>query len=396
MQTIGMYLIFAAVVSRAAVVLSGRSEFPFVLALLASYGLLLLGETWFVPGKPLRYLASPEAQLAYLVLQSVLVIMALILSSYEDFLAMLFVPLSLQAVSFFGRRVGYTIIGILSLAMILTLLFSDVGELFGLAMGILYSGVCFLFGGYAHQVQKAKAAREQNELMFNQLQMAHRQLQGYADQIASLAVEQERNRLARELHDSVTQTVFSMNLAAQSAQLLLDKEPPRAAGQLIRIEELAASAQREIQSLVSQLRPHSITEVGLPIALQQLALEHKMRDGLQVSLEIQGEGTLPETVATSLYSIAHEALVNVSKHSGRCEAILRLNLNKDHSSLEIEDHGWGFNPETVLNQRGHLGLAGISERAREIGWRLSVFTKQGQGTRILVTNDPSGGQEWKG
>jgi signal transduction histidine kinase len=286
--------------------------------------------------------------------------------------------------------------------MILTLLFSDVGELFGLAMGILYSGVCFLFGGYAQQVQKAKAARDQNELMFQQLQTAHRQLQGYADQVASLAVEQERNRLARELHDSVTQTVFSMNLAAQSAHLLLDKEPPfdrlrtvpRVAGQLIHIEELAASAQHEIQSLVSQLGPRSIAEAGLPTALHQLAVEHKMRDGLQVSLEIRGEGPLPETVATGLYSIAHEALVNVSKHSGTCEAILRLNLSENHPCLEIEDHGRGFDPETALDQRGHLGLAGMLERAREIGWKLSVLSKQGQGTRILVTENPSGDQEW--
>jgi len=379
---------------RAAVVLSSRTEFPFVSALLVSYGLLLFGETWFQRRKSLPYLQFSKAKVAYLILQSVFVIGALILSSYEDFLAMLFVPLSLESVSFFGRRIGYTIIGIFSLVMILTLLFSDVGELFGLAMGILYSGVCFLFGGYAREVQKAQATRDQNEIMFNQLQTVHRQLQGYTDQIASLAVEKERNRLARELHDSVTQTVFSMNLAAQSAYLLLDKEPPRAATQLLRIEELAASAQREIQSLVSQLRPYPIAEADLPKALQQLAVEHQLRDGLRVLLEIQGEGTLPESVAIGLYSIAHEALVNVSKHSGKCEAIVRLNLSKDHSCLEIEDHGRGFNPEMALGQPGHLGLAGMVERAGEIGWRLSVLSKHGWGTRILVTENPSGDQAW--
>jgi len=390
MQTIGAYLIFAAVISRAVVVVSDRPEFPFVLGLLAIYGVLLLSETWFTRQKPFRSLESPEGQLAYLVMQSVLVIAALILSSYEDFLAMLFIPLSLDAVSFFGRRFGYTLIGIFSLAMTLTLLFSDVGELFGLAMGILYSGVCFLFGGYAHQVEKAKAAREQNELMFNQLQTAYRQLQGYADQIASLAVEQERSRLARELHDSVTQTVFSMNLAAQSAQLLLNKEPPRAAAQLIRIEELAASAQCEIQSLVSQLRPRSIPETDLPAALRQLAVEHQLRGDVQVSLEIQGERTLPEPVVMGLYSIAHEALINVSKHSGQCEAILHLNLSKDHPFLEIEDHGSGFSPDAARRQRGHLGLVLMSERAQEFGWRLSVESKPGRGTRIFVTEGQAG------
>jgi len=184
-----------------------------------------------------------------------------------------------------------------------------------------------------------------------------------------------------------------MNLAAQSALLLLDKEPPRAAGQLLRLEELAASALREIQSLVSQLRPRSIVEEGLPTALRRLVVEQKARDGLQVSLEIHGAGTLSEPVATSLYSIAHEALINVSKHSGMCEAIVRLNLGKDHSCLEIEDHGVGFDPDAILDQRGHLGLAGMFERAREIGWHLSVVSRPGQGTHIHVAENPSGGPE---
>jgi signal transduction histidine kinase len=391
MRTVGTYLIFAAVVLRATVVVSSEPELPIVLALLAGYGLLLTGETWSISRKPSPFLQSPTSQLAYLCLQSVLVIAVLIISSYEDFLAMLFIPLSLDAVSFFGRRVGYLVIALFSTGMILTLLFSDVGPVFGLVMGVLYSGICFLFGGYAHQVQKAEMARDQNVQMLSELQSAHRKLQGYADQRESLAIEHERNRLARELHDSVTQTVFSMNLAAQSAHLLLDKEPPLAAKQLLHIEELAASAQNEIQSLVSQLRPLSITKEGLPAALRRLALEQKARGGLQVSLEIHGEESLSETVAVSLYSITQEALINVAKHSGSCEAIVRLNASRDHSCLLIEDHGQGFDPDTALDPRGHLGLTSMFERAREIQWSFTVWSRPGQGTRICVTENPSGG-----
>jgi signal transduction histidine kinase len=276
--------------------------------------------------------------------------------------------------------------------MILTLLFSDVGELFGLAMGILYSGICFLFGGYAHQVQKAKAAREQNELMFSQLKMAHHQLQRYADQIASLAVEQERSRLARDLHDSVTQTVFSMNLAAQSAQLLLERQPSDAASQLLRIEALAASALREIQTLFLQLQPRAFIEDGLPAALRRLAAEHEARDGLQVTLELQGHRALGERVTVGLYSIAHEALINVSKHSGTCAATVRLHLEEESAWMEIRDHGQGFDPDMALDRRGHLGLAGMLERAREIGWQLSVWSRPGGGACIHVAEKPVGSQ----
>ena len=402
MRTLGVYLIFAAIVLRTAVVVFEEPEFPAVMLLLAGYGLLLFGKTLLMRRKSIRPLRFPKTQIAYLFLQSLLVVGSLILSSYEDFLATLFIPLSLDAVAFFGRRTGFITIAMFSLAMIVTLLFSDVGPLFGLVMGILYTGICFLFGGYAHQVQIAEAARIQNQQTFNELQVAHRQLQGYADQKASLAVEHERNRLARELHDSVTQTVFSMNLAAQSAQLLLAKEPPfdtaspvrtapRVAGQLLRLEELAASALREIQSLVSQLRPRSSVEDGLTTALRRLAAEQKAQNGLHVSLQIQEGGTLPEAVAAGLYAIAHEALINVSRHSGTHEATVLLEIDREHSCLEIEDHGVGFDPEAALEKRGHLGLGGMYERAREIGWNLSVQSRPGQGTRILVTDKPSGG-----
>ncbi|HSL44016.1 MAG TPA: sensor histidine kinase [Anaerolineales bacterium] len=389
MPTIGVYLIYAAVVVRTAVVVSREPDFAAVMALLAGYGLLLIGKTWWVRQNSL----SPKSQIAYLFVQSVVVIAALILSSYEDFLAMLFLPLSLDAVYFFGRRNGFITIATLSLAMIGTLLFSDVGPLFGLAMGILYCGICFLVGGYAYQVQKAKAAHDQNEQMLSELQTAHRRLQGYADQIANLAIEHERNRLARELHDSVTQTVFSMNLAAQSANLLLEEEPARAAGQLLRIEELASGALKEIQSLVSQLKPRSIMEDSLPTALRRLAAEQKVRHGLEISLEIDEERRLSEPVSMGLYAIAHEALINVSKHSGQCEAIVRVMLRRKHACLEIEDHGWGFDPARGMEQRGHLGLPGMFERAREIGWHLSVLSRPGQGTCIRVTENSTGDSE---
>jgi signal transduction histidine kinase len=306
----------------------------------------------------------------------------------EDFFANLFIPLSIQAVFFFGRRFGFLCIAFFSLAMAGPLLNSEEGTLFGLAMVFLYTGTNYLFGGYAYQVEKAEAARRQNERTFDKLQSAHRQLQGYAGQVEALAAEQERNRLARELHDSVTQTVFSMNLTAQSARLLLGKEPARVAGQLERLEELAAGAMREIQTLVAQLRPRSIAEEGLPVALRRLAGERQARDGLQVTVEISGDQALPEPLAAGLYRIAHEALTNVVKHAGTSQATVRLSLLPGHHCLEVEDHGIGFDPQAALNQRGHLGLASMAERARELGWSLAIDSRPGDGTRLRVVENP--------
>jgi signal transduction histidine kinase len=259
-------------------------------------------------------------------------------------------------------------------------------------MVLNYGGLCFLLGGYAHQIRRSEAARAHNQRTLGELQAAHRQLEGYAVQLEDLAAEQERSRLARELHDSVTQTVFSMNLTVQSARLLLKRDGARAADQLERLEELAASAMREIQALISQLRPRSVAEAGLPAALRKLAAERLERNGLHVTVEVNGELALAEAVAAALYRIAQEALTNVAKHAEAQQAMVRLDLTPGVAFLEIEDHGLGFDPRLALTQRGHLGLAGMAERARELGWTLSIESQPGHGTRVLVEENPPGGK----
>jgi signal transduction histidine kinase len=323
--------------------------------------------------------------------QSGLVIGLLLNREVQDFFALLFIPPSLQAVLFFGRRAGFACIGALTLAMAGPLLVSEEGWGFGLAMVINYGGLCFLLGGYAHQVRMAETTRLQNRQVLGELQAAHGRLQGYAAQVEELAAEQERYRLARELHDSVTQTVFGMNLTVQSARLLLDREPGGAARQLLRLEELASGAMGEIQALVSQLRPAPAAEEGLPAALRRLAAERQLRDGLQVTMEVEGERALPGAVTAGLCRIVQEALTNVTKHAGTREVSVRLDLGGDVACVEIEDRGCGFDPRATQGRQGHLGLTGMAERAREIGWRLSVDSSPGAGTRLRVEESSPGG-----
>jgi len=392
--TAGSWLIYASVALRILVRYAGLPQRGLVALLLALYGLFLLVEPFFrnrvSSAKPGFFRRWPAA--LYLLGQIGLVVVLFSIPPHVDFFAGLFIPLSLQAVLFFGRRLGFICIAIFPLAMFVPLTANEKGWPFALIMSIFAGGLCFLFGSYAHQVQEAETARRQNQRLLGELQVANRQLRGYAAQVESLAAEQERSRLARELHDSVTQTVFSMNLTVQSARLLLEKDPGRAAGMLVRLEELAASALGEIQTLISQLRPTSAIEDGLPAALRQLAVERQLRDGLQVTLEINGERALTEAAASGLYRIVQEALANVAKHSGTREATLHLDLVSDLAWIEIEDHGLGFAPQAGLGQRGHLGLAAMAERAREIGWNLSIVSRPGLGTLIRVEESPRGEQ----
>jgi signal transduction histidine kinase len=149
-----------------------------------------------------------------------------------------------------------------------------------------------------------------------------------------------------------------MNLTVQGACLLLAREPGRVAEQLERLEALAASAMREIQALVSQLRPRLDAVEGLPGALRHLAAERLARDGLQVSVEVSGERVLSTPVAIVLYAIAQEALNNVARHAGTGQAFVRLSLADSGACLEIQDDGPGFDLETALAEPGHLGLPG--------------------------------------
>jgi signal transduction histidine kinase len=421
MRRVGIYLIYAAVALRGLVRLANEPSLVPAAVLLALYGILLaLIDIPVVrrrllrfseaepPGLALRHGGEPRQRepwfsLTYLLLQSGLVVSMLLLPPILDFFGFLFIPLSLQAVFFFGWRRGLLSIVVFFLAMAGPMLLDEKGWIFGLTMTVLNTGYCLLFSGYAHQVQRAEAVQEHNQRILGELQVAYRGLQDYAAQVEDLAAERERARLARELHDFVTQTVFSMNLTVQSARLLLERAPDRAAGQLERLEELAASAQREIQALVSQLTPQPVAEEGLPTALRRLAALRQARDGLQVTVEVTGEagagtGHIPDvrqalsaSVAEGVYHIAQEALTNVARHAGTGQASVRLNLVDGSSFLEVEDGGLGFDPQAALSKRGHLGLTGMAERAREIGWRLSIESRPGRGTRVRVEENPPGG-----
>jgi len=400
MGTAGIYLIYAAVLLRGVVRLSRERHPGLVVALLVLYGLLLLAETW-TARRGARRQAPPGAgdqppggrwfPLAYLLAQSGLVIGLLLNKQVLDFFALLFVPLSVQAVVYFGPRAGFLAIAAFALAIAGTLHSAPEGQAFGLVMAANYGGLCFLAGGYASQIYQARMARSQNRQMLGELKMAHNQLQRYAAQMEELAVEQERSRLARDLHDSVTQTVFSMNLTVQSARLLLRRDPGRVDGQIERLEELAADAQREIQAVVTKLRSTPAVAEGLPAALHRLAAERLEHDGLVVTVQVSGECHLSEPVAAGLYGIAQEALTNVAKHAGTSHAAVRLDMTGDRPTLEISDDGPGFDPQAALGRAGHLGLAGMAERAGELGWSLSVVSQPGGGTRIRVEGQAPGG-----
>jgi signal transduction histidine kinase len=383
-----VYLILASVIIRALVMFGGRQRL-LALALLIIYGVLLFAyqqrSAWFA--------ADRRRAVMYLGMQSLLVIGLILIPPHFDYLPLLFIPLSLSAVELLGRRYGFMWITAFVLVMlwqyvIAVRVFGQVNysdESTGVAMTILFGAMCFLVGQIVHIRQQAEQARLGNQRLLADLQAAHRQLQDHAAQLEELAVVQERSRLARELHDSVTQTVFSMTLAVQTAQVLLAKDVSRVAAQLDRVVELARNASREIQNIVKQLRPASIAEQGLAAALRDYLAEREARDGLIAHLEVKGEAQWPETVTIGLYRIVQEAVNNVIKHAGTREVTIKLDACDQPASVEVIDHGAGFVVSELTPQRGHMGLASMAERAREFGWSMTIESQPGQGTRVKVS-----------
>lgn len=199
------------------------------------------------------------------------------------------------------------------------------------------------------------------------------------------AVLEERSRLARDLHDSISQQLFSMTLTAQAARAQLEKNPARTATQLERIQETAAAALAEMRALIFQLRPPGLSEHGLIGALQQHVASLDRREGLDVTLSVDGDERHARGVEQALYRIAQEALNNVVKHAGACCVQVQLNLSTEQVILTIGDDGHGFDP-TALNTSGrHLGLISMRERATELGGRLDLDSTPGKGTQIVVT-----------
>jgi len=202
----------------------------------------------------------------------------------------------------------------------------------------------------------------------------------------SLAVVEERNRLARDLHDSVTQSLFSMNLTIEATRMLLDRDTAAAAQQLNQLRERTQQTLAEMRDLIHSLRPTELSEQGLVVALRRWG--ERVRHEHLLPVEVQVEGPLPirlsEQQERELFRIAQEALNNVVKHAAASRAIVRLRNDTAALSLLIEDDGRGFDPSGPLRTDA-FGTRGMRERAALLGGAVTLESKPDRGTRVLVT-----------
>jgi signal transduction histidine kinase len=312
--------------------------------------------------------------------------MALLLQPrFQDFFAILFAALCAQAVQHFTPRQVLGWLGLFAgLTLIAFLRHWDPSR--SLPATAVYLAINAFVAWHALTCEVARATRLRNQALLSEIRLANQQLEAYAVRLQHLAVVRERSRLARELHDSVTQTIFSLTLTAKSATLVLEREPAQLRAQLDRLQALTTSALRELRSLVAHLRPTLVAEEGLVGAIRRHLAARFLQDGLFVRLAAEGEERLSPAEAENLFRIIQEALNNVVKHARCGEAEVQLRLGPA-ASVEIRDHGQGFRLP-LPSLAGHLGFTTMRERAAEIGWRCEVSSTPGNGTCVRLERQP--------
>lgn len=203
------------------------------------------------------------------------------------------------------------------------------------------------------------------------------------EQAEQTAITAERARIARELHDAVTQTLFSASLIADVTPRIWKRDPEEGMKNLEELRQLTRGALAEMRTLLLEMRPESLERADLKSLLTQLADAFIGRVRVPVFMDIQGACELTHEVKIDFYRVAQEALNNIAKHSGARQVILSLACQPNQLSMVIKDDGLGFNPNTI--SADHLGITIMRERANSIGADLKIESQVGQGTSIELT-----------
>lgn len=376
--------LWAAAVLRCVLAFDGRQRL-LGLALLAAWLVLMLAV-------PLAERVWAPSFAFLLAAQCAVILVLLTQSDASDYFAVLLAAPTMQAMERWRPRAVAVLISVFAALTGLGLA-SEYGVAGALPLVALYAATNVFFAAYVFAARRAVAARARSEALAADLREANRRLVESGERAERLGAARERQQLARDLHDSVTQTLFSMTLTAQSALLLLRRDAREVTAQLDLIDELARAAVEETAVLGAGTGPATGVAGGLTGALRRHCAEREERDGLVVTLEVDGEETSAEGGTQreqgealsaedelALLRIVQEGLNNVVKHAGTGRAVVRLRPRP--LRLEVEDEGSGFEPRAAAG--AGLGLVGMRERATERGWRFSVNSHPGAGTRLVV------------
>ncbi len=370
------YITWATVVALGLTILARNGErWDFAALLLAAFGLLMgIG-----PGDP----TAPWRQHIYVLAQTGLVAGLLFLYPFGwSFFAILFFILSAQVMTLFPLRVGALWIGLFTVVTAGASVHVS-GWLDGFLVLLPYAGGYLFFAAFARALARAEAARQESQALLAELQKAHQQLQEYAARVEELAVAEERNRLARELHDTLGHRLTVAAVQLEGAQRLIPRDPERAATMVGTVRQQVRQALSELRAAVAALRSPLEANLPVPEALARLATRFEEATGIEVHLSVPADlPSLPESHRLTLYRAAQEALTNIQRHADARRVWIAVEATEGRIALTVSDDGRGLPPEA--EGRG-FGLRGLRERATQLGGTLTLNERPGGGTQIQVS-----------
>lgn len=289
--------------------------------------------------------------------------------------------------------------GVVVTGVILLLAVAPLGALFGFVMShgltrrlkaLSEASDAWSEGDFSRQPQD----RSQDEIGYLALRMRRmaERIQALLQTQQQLAALEERNRLARDLHDTVKQQAFATLMQVRSAKNLLESDPAKARAHLEEAESLVKLSQQELGLLIAELRPAALDGQGLARALEQYLQTWSAHTRIPADFQVQNERTLPLAVEQAFYRVAQEALSNVARHSRASAATVRLQYASRELRLIVADNGQGFEPDSAV-QSG-IGLQSMRERLVSLGGDLSVESANGEGV-ILTARVPLNTMETK-
>lgn len=288
--------------------------------------------------------------------------------------------ISAQAMMLLPGRWGIAWIILLGLISAITFTITE-GLQTGLLLMLVYSGGYLFFGIFGRALMDAQIEREKSQRLYLELQAAHEQLQDYVYRVEELAVTQERNRLAREMHDSLGHRLTVAAVQLEGAQRLIPKDPDKAAEMVDTVRQQVRQSLSELRQTVAALRDPIETGLSIQQALERLVAGFEEGTGLVVHATLGSLPPLTDKLRLVLFRTVQEALTNVQRHAQATQVWLHLSHHFDAISLLVSDDGKGYPPDA---ERLGFGLRGIRERVAQVGGECHCELRQGGGAQLAV------------
>ncbi|HET8547359.1 MAG TPA: sensor histidine kinase [Bryobacteraceae bacterium] len=266
--------------------------------------------------------------------------------------------------------------------------FASSRHLAGIALLLLLGvGLMLATGVAIYSVRYSDRLETQADQQFAEVSRAKQELERLSARLMEVQ-EQERTRIARELHDEIVQNLAVLKIDITQAETLPDSRAKDRKERLARARELAERTMKTLRNIMTLLRPSMLDDLGLGAALQWLTEDFQRRSGIACTYSEDGiEEALPEAVKTCVYRVIQEAVHNCEKHAGATLVTVRVVRDENALTAEVRDNGRGFNTSGPPGQatRGHFGLLGMRERALSLGGILTIESAAEQGTSVRLT-----------